>query len=671
MATEMTALDAVIWVIVIGELALHTQTLRHAYALALCVAFNLVIAPTGWSADSDDSLSEVVVVANRAPEPLSKVGNSVTVLDQQAIQDSQRVDMSALLATTPGITFSRTGGPGNSTSVYIRGADSDHTVVLIDGVVLNDPSLTGGNFDFGNLLIGDTSRIEILRGGQSTLYGSQAIGGVINIITTEPQPGLGADVQAEGGSLGTALAKAGIGGKFDNWSFRVGATYYATDSVPSLDERYGGTTPDPFHDSVVSGRATYDFTPAVQFDERAYWTQSRVFYDGYSPTTFLLANYPQYQDVRQLFDYTGLNFNFFDDHLKNRVAYEYTTTQHSDFNSAVDPITESDSYRGDNTRVEYQGTWAIVQGYQAVFGVQQEKSWSDSEVTPSAPTHAQTGQVGEYVQLQGEVISGLTLTAGERHDNYDSFGQHYTGQAAAAWSLPTSTVLRASWSQGYKAPSLYQLYSPYGNPALKPEQSTGGDGGVEQHLWNDRVTLSATYFLTHFKNLIEFEDCPGSPLCGVVGGPFGYYVNFDRAKASGVELQASAALTSALALSANYSHIKTEDQTPGSPTYGQQLFQRPEEAANLSLDYTWPHSIKTTVAARYGGPSLDQNFNVFPTATVRLGGYTLLDLRVSYQLTDKLELYARVDNVTNKWYETIYQYGTWGRTAFAGLRAKL
>jgi vitamin B12 transporter len=113
------------------------------------------------------------------------------------------------------------------------------------------------------------------------------------------------------------------------------------------------------------------------------------------------------------------------------------------------------------------------------------------------------------------------------------------------------------------------------------------------------------------------------------------------------------------------------DQTPGSPTYGQQLFQRPEEAANLSLDYTWPHSIKTTVAARYGGPSLDQNFNVFPTATVRLGGYTLLDLRVSYQLTDKLELYARVDNVTNKWYETIYQYGTWGRTAFAGLRAKL
>ena len=656
---------------------MYNFTLRSAYA-ALCASIVLsasIVRPAHSDADSstsdssDTSLDEVVVVANRAPEPLSKVGNSVTVLDQQTIQDSQKVDVSSLLATTPGITFSRNGGPGTSSSVYVRGADSDHTIVLIDGVVLNDPSSTGGNLDFGNLLVGDISRIEILRGGQSTLYGSQAIGGVINIITAEPQPGFNAEAQAEGGSLGTALAKAAIGEKADNWSFRLGATYYATDSVPALDERYGGAGSDPFHDSVVSGRATYDFTPDVQFDERAYWTESRSFYDGYSPVTFLLANYPQYENVRQVFDYTGLNFNFFDDQLKNRVAYEYTTTQHSDYNSAVAPITQIDSFRGNNSRVEYQGTWAIVPGYQAVFGVQQEKSWADT--TPDAPAHADTGQVGEYLQVQGEVIPGLNLTAGERHDHYDSFGQHYTGQFAAAWSLPSSTVLRASWSQGYKAPSLYQLYSPYGNAGLKPEQSTGGDAGVEQHVWNDRVTLSATYFLTHFKNLIQFEDCPGSPLCGTVGSEFGYYANFNRAKASGVELQASATLTSALTLSANYSHIRTEDDTPGSATFGQQLFQRPEDAANLSVTYAWPHSVKTTVAARYGGASVDQNFNAFPTATVRLGGYTLLDLRASYDVTEKIELYGRVDNLTNKSYETIYLYGTWGRTAFFGIRAKL
>jgi vitamin B12 transporter len=651
---------------------LNIQKPRHAYAIALCalLAFGgLIAVPAARSADSDDSLNEIVVVANRAPEPLSKVGNSVTVLDQQAIQESQKVDLSELLATTPGITFSRNGGPGNTTSVYIRGANSDHTVVLIDGVVLNDPSLIGGNVDFGNLLVGDISRIEILRGAQSTLYGSQAIGGVINIVTTEPQPGLGGDVQAEGGSLDTGLAKGGIGGKFDNWSFRLGGAYYATDSVPTLDTRYGGVTPDPFHDSVVSGRAAFDLAPDVQLDFRGYWTQSRVFYDGYPPPDYVLANYTQYEDVRQLFDYTGVNFNLFDDRLKNRVAYEYTTTQHSDYDDAATPVTQNDSYRGNNSRVEYQGIWAVADGYQAVFGAQQEKSWAD--ITPNAPAHAETGQVGEYVQLQGEVAQGLTLTAGERHDHYDTFGQHYTGQAAAAWSLPSSTVLRASWSQGYKAASLYQLYSPYGNAALKPEKSSGGDGGIEQHLWDDRLTLSATYFLTHFTDLIEFEDCPGSPLCETIGLAGGYYANLDRTRASGIELNLSAALTSALAVSANYSHIKTTDETLGSPSYGQQLFQRPEDAANLSLSYTWPHGLKTTVAARYGGPSLDQNFTVFPTADVRLGGYTLLDLRASYPVTEKLEFYARIDNAANKWYETIYQYGTWGRTAFLGLRARL
>ncbi len=643
---------------------MNTRSLRWCAPVAFG---GLLLVSAARSADSDDSLDEIVVVANRAPEPLSKVGNSVTVLDQQAIQESQKVDVSELLATTPGITLSRNGGPGNPTSVYIRGANSDHTVVLIDGVVLNDPSLPGGNFDFGNLLVGDISRIEILRGAQSTLYGSQAIGGVVNIVTAEPQPGFGVDAQAEGGSLGTGLAKGGIGGKFDNLSFRLGGTYYATDSVPELDTRYGGTITDPLHDSVVTGRAAYDFSKDVQLDVRAYWTESRLFYDGYPPPEYVLANYTQYQDVRQLFDYTGLNFNLLD--LKNRIAYQYTTTQRSDYNDAVAPIVQNDSYRGNNSRVEYQGTWPIADGYQAVFGLQQEKSWADT--TPNAPAHADTGQVGEYVQLQGEVAPGLTLTAGERHDHYDSFGQHDTAQFAAAWALASSTVLRTSWSQGYKAPSLYELYSPYGNPALQPEESSGGDAGIEQHLWDQRVTFSATYFLTHFRDLIEFEDCPGSPLCEMLGQAGGYYANLDRAEASGVELQASATLSSALSVSTNYSHIRTVDETPGSPASGQQLFQRPENAANVAVSYTWPYRVKTTVAARYAGSSLDQNFNVYPTATVRLSGYTLLDLRISCPVNDKLELYARVDNATNKWYETIYQYGTWGRTAFVGLRAKL
>ncbi len=149
---------------------------------------------------NDESFDEIVVVANRAPEPLSKVGNSVTVLDAAAIKASQEPVVADLLAQTPGLTFARTGGVGQPTSVFIRGAESDQTVVVIDGVQLNDPSTTGGGFDFENLLTGDISRIEILRGAQSTLYGSQAIGGVINIVTAEPAGPFGGGVTAEGGS---------------------------------------------------------------------------------------------------------------------------------------------------------------------------------------------------------------------------------------------------------------------------------------------------------------------------------------------------------------------------------------------------------------------------------------------------------------------------------------
>jgi vitamin B12 transporter len=639
---------------------------KHRAVIAAVTAAFVILSA---SANAQSTTDEIVVVATRSPQSLDKIGNSVTVLDQQAIQDSQSTNVSELLATTPGITFSRSGGPGSSTSVFIRGADSDHTVVLVDGVVLNDPSLVNGNIDFGNLLVGDISRIEILRGAQSTLYGSQAIGGVINIITTEPHPGLGGDVQAEFGNLETGLAKGGIGGAFDNWSFRLAGTYYSTDSVPSFDSRYGGTITDPYHNTVVSGRATYNFSADVQLDLRAYWTEGLVYYDGFPPPNYVLANDTQDETTRQLVSYSGLNFDLFGGQLKNRVAYQYTTTQRADFDDSGSPVTQTDSYKGNNSRVEYQGTWAIAQGSQAVFGLQQEYSWIDT--TPNAPAHADTGQTGEYLQLQDEVVKGLTLTAGERHDHYDTFGQHYTGQLAAAWALPTSTVIRASWSQGYKAPSLYQLYSPYGNTGLNPEQSTGWDAGVEQRLWEDRVTLSATYFLTNFKNLIEFENCPGSPLCDTIGQAGGYYANLDVAKASGVELQASARLTSALAVAANYSHIKTVDETPGSPTYGQQAYHRPEDAANASVSYTWTNRLNTTVAARFSGYSLDQNFNVYPTETVRLGGYTLLDLRVSYPVSDQLEVYGRIDNATNKYYETVFQYGTWGRTAFVGLRAKL
>ena len=187
-------------------------------AIALCgpATFNIAFAETSQAApaaSNEDSLDEIVVVANRAPEPLSKIGNSVTVLDQAAITASQQWMVSDLVQQTPGLTVARSGGVGQLTSVFIRGADSDQTAVVIDGVLMNDPSDPGGGYNFANLLTSDVARIEILRGAQSTLYGSQAMGGVINIMTSEPSSPLGGGVTAEGGSHDTGYVTANGGGK--------------------------------------------------------------------------------------------------------------------------------------------------------------------------------------------------------------------------------------------------------------------------------------------------------------------------------------------------------------------------------------------------------------------------------------------------------------------------
>jgi vitamin B12 transporter len=641
---------------------LNANTLRNAFAaasLAFC---------TFAQADPSDSLDEVVVVAMRAPESIDKVGNSVTVLTEAQIKESQRVDLTELLATTPGVSFSRSGGPGTQTSFYIRGADADHTVILIDGVVMTDPSTTGGNIDFGNLIVGDISRIEILRGAQSTLYGSQAIGGVINIETAQPQENLGGTLQGEKGSLDSGLAQAAIGGKFDKWTFRLAGSYYATDSVSSFDRQYGGLGDDPYHNAVLSGRSTYDLTPDVQLDFRGYYTNSTVDYDGFPPPDYVFGNQLNYQTTRQYFGYTGLNFNLLDGQWKNRLYVDYMFTDRANYLPTDTTPIQTDHYSGTDTRVNYQGNLAIAPGYSAVFGLQQEKYLMDS--TPYAPAEANTGDNSAYVQLQGEVVKGLTLTAGERFDHYDAFGEHFTGQLAAAWVLPTSTILRSSWGQGFKAPSLYQLYSPYGNQGLQAERSHDWDAGVEQRFWDNRVMASVTYFDTKFTNLIEFADCPGSPLCAEPGHEQGYYINLGQAKSSGEEFQASVKWSDNFTVLANYTHLNIIDETPGSPTYGMQAFNRPGEMGNLTVSYSWPFKLSTSVAVRYSGPSLTGNFNVFPTTIITLGGYTLVDFRASYAVNEHFEVYGRVDNLTNKVYETIYQYGTWGRTAFAGVRMK-
>ena len=651
-----------------------------AFTSALCAFFYIDAAPTVQADENDDSIDEIVVVANRAPEPLSKVGNSVTVLNDDAIRQSQEVVVADLLAQTPGVTFARTGGVGEPTSVFIRGAESDQTVVVIDGVQLNDPSTPGGGFDFANLLTSDISRIEILRGAQSTLYGSQAIGGVINIVSAEPTGPFGGGVAAEGGSHDTGYVTAHLGGKDDSLLWRLSGNWYGTSGIPAFDERYGGTRLSASQIGGGSGQLRYALTPDLQIDLRGYYTQARTDFDGFdtphAKPPFSFGDDNEFSKISQMLGYAGLTLMSPDRTLTNRVAYQYTNTDTRLFDPNApanlgSPSTETFYGIGRNEREEYQGTWEITPRIQAVFGAQHERSTIDTD----SPAFDYSGPMplrnfatidSGYAQLQGQPIAGLTLTAGGRYDRHDVYGGHSTGQFAAAWTLDDSrTVLRASFGQGFKAPSLYQLYSNYGNQGLQPEIAHSWDAGVEHHAWDGRVVLSATYFNRDSRDLIEFFDCtPQStqPLCGP--DPFGYYANVARASAHGAELQAAVNPSDQLSLSANYTLTDTEDRSPGSETFGNQLPRRPKSTANAMATYRWPSRLSTSVGARYASRSFDDAAN-----TIALGGYVLLDLKISYALGERLELYGRVDNATGKHYETAYLYGTYGRVGFAGVRA--
>jgi vitamin B12 transporter len=610
-----------------------------------------------------NGVAELVVTATRTAQPIEKVGASVTVLTQGAIEASQAVSIVELLAQTPGVSFTRNGGPGTSTSLNIRGAETQHTVVLIDGVKLNDPSSTQGGFNSGNLLVGDISRIEILRGAQSTLWGSQAIGGVVNIVTADPTVPFTTSVDVEGGARQTGYLRAGLGGASDKITWRVAGGFYSTDGVSAWKT---GKETDGYQNRGLSGRLRYTFSDAVSAEVRSVYSKGKNDFDTFN------GDSSEYGRTEELVVYTGLNFALLDGRWNNRVGYAYTDTDRENINPLRPTVPQTFDAAGKNKRWEYQGVFAFTDVFSATFGAESEKARMRTR-SPSTfdPNPAlRTGKVGVdsvYGQLQAEVVKGLTLTAGVRYEDHDTYGSHTLGQASAAWALNEgNTVLRASFGQGFRAPGLYELYSEYGNLDLSPEKFDSWDAGVEQRFFGGKARASATWFQREADNEIRFFSCTGGadPLCAPGGTPrFGYYSNVQKTKAQGVELIGEIKPVADLTVTGNYTY--TDAQSESGASKGKQLTRRPKNMGNLSVAYRWPVGLTTTVAARYVGKTYNNDLN---TQVVK--DYTLVDLRAAYTINETYEVFGRVENAFDKDYQTILNYGTPGRGAFVGLRAR-
>ena len=315
-----------------------------------------------------DEAITITVTGN--PSEVEDTGQPVTVIGAEEIADIQGPDLSRVLQRVPGVTINRNGGIGTSTSVSIRGAESDQTVVLIDGVKLNDPSSTGGGFNFGPALTGNIARVEVVRGSQSVLYGSQAIGGVVNLITREPTEELGVFARAEYGERDTAELVGNVSGKFGPVGVSVGGNYYRTDGISAFSEARGGTEPDGFES--LGANAKFDIALGENFsiDLRGFYADSETDIDGFTATGLGDTNEVSYRD--DLVGYGGINANFLDGRFRNRLGIAYTRVDRRNF--SFDTDSETFDAFGENLRYEYQGVFDAADIAELVFGAEREES---------------------------------------------------------------------------------------------------------------------------------------------------------------------------------------------------------------------------------------------------------------------------------------------------------
>ena len=619
--------------------------------MSLCL-FLCAAGLAGATAPAESA--EIVVTASRSPRPLDQVGEAVSVLATPEIERLQSNNVVDLLRTLPGVSVTRTGGIGTATSVFIRGAESDQTVALIDGVKLNDPSTPGGGFNFGNLLTGNIARIELVRGSQSVIWGSQAIGGVVNLITRAPTEDLALNARAEAGWRDTYQAVANISGRAGPVAASFGGGWFRSDGLSAFA---GGTERDGYENLGLNGKLVVGLTDNIAIDLRGYYSDGDTDIDGFPAPLFAFADTAERSKTRELVGYAGVNAAFLDGRFRNRLAFTYTDTDRRNVATSV-----TFDGNGRNERLEYQGVFTASPAFEAVFGAERETSRLRTSSFGAPADRARVRLDSVYLQLSGAPLAGLRLTGGIRHDDHQTFGGTTSVAANAVWSLNDgATLLRASYGEGFKAPSLFQLFSDFGNEALQPERSRSYDLGATQRLLDGAVELSATWFRRDVRNQIDFVSCFQNPIPICTGRPSGTYDNIRRSRATGVEATLGLNPTEALSLRASYTYVDAENRDTG-----RALARRPKSSLSALIDYRWPFGLSTGATLTMIGDSFDNAAN-----TRSLDGYALVDLRASLPLGRNIELYGRVENLFDERYQTVFRYGTPGRAAYAGVRFAL
>lgn len=631
----------------------------------MITALLLVSAQAAATPSSAKPDEEIVVTGSRLGEgmPANQLGGSITVIDSETMERRQIREVSDVLRDVPGVAVA--GTPGLE-QIRLRGTEANHVLVLVDGIEVSDPFF--GEFDFSSLMVDEISKMEVLRGPQSAIYGSDAIGGVIHYVTASGRESPGASARIEAGSFATANAAARVGGGSENFDYALTATGRRTGGTPNA--RNGERDLDA---SNVALGAKLGWSPSDRFRWKSVLRYSYLKSDfntsdadPASPTFGQTIDSPGlFLKNSSLHGLTRVEFDVLEGSWSHALTAQFTHAERDTF----DDTSRTSGNRGDRVKGSYDTTLTLGSGptrHRLTFGADIEKE-SFRNADPSGFAFEgwnhinNAGLVGQYELLVGDHAS---LGMAVRHDINSRFADDTTFRVQGSYRLASGTRIRAAIGSGIKNPGIFELFGFVdgqflGNPDLKPEKSRGWEAGVEQEIGEDgRVGL--TYFSSRLHDEIIFAFLPGIGFVGANGDE----VSSQR----GVEAFANLRLGQSWRIDAAYTYLRARQA-------GAEEVRRPNHVASLAVDYRAPGGQwGTTIVARYNGGAVDDAFVLPPFGSpvrVKLDEYFLLNWNVDYRLTSQLELFGRVENLFDEHYEEVFSFVSPGRAAYAGIRWRL
>jgi vitamin B12 transporter len=613
------------------------------FFLVLLLSFLIIDFAGAAGPDDVQTLPPLVSISTRVETSEENVTSSVTLIDDKKIQARQAETVLELLREVPGVDVVQSGSRGNGTSVFIRGADSDQILVLLDGVEVNSTTL--GSFDFAHLTTENVERIEVLRGAGGTLYGSQAIGGVINIITKKGDGPPVLTLSAAGGNGSTHRQVASLRGAEGKFAYSLSASQLQTEGFRRFNDDYENIT--------ASGRLDYKFTDDTSLKGIFRFVKSDV--GLFNSNNFVPNDRGDPNAREELRQYLGKLeweqriFKEWDYRVSGSIFKEETKDSDGPdscmfFGFPCD-VRSRDSFRPKIITGEFQINYRPREWSTTTFGME----YKLRQASTSGGIDRAIRNLAYYLQEQIQLFDRrLILIPGVRLDDHQTFGTAWTPSFSAAYLFRDSgTKLKAGYAKGFKAPSLNELFFPaafgcpaFGNPDLGPEKSWELNAGVEQSVLRDRVKVGATYFHREVKDLIEGRPIPGNP--------FGCFraENVGRARFDGVEWSLAIKLLSFLALNGQYTYLDWD-------TANGTLARRPRHRGSVNLNYR-QDALEVNLIANIIGKRDDFDATTF--ANVKQPGYARFDLAGSYALpvhipfVKSASLFGKIENLFNRSY---------------------